>query len=312
LATVGNEAFPNNYPVFQLHPASANLIEKADREDQKLMSKLPLQDKIAWITGSSRGIGRVIADHLASLGAQIAIHGTTPHSTRAFNEADSLDAVAEEISQKHGRAIFPITGDLSDDATVRALVQQIQQQLGPIDILVNCAGGDIGAQGTMGENGGKPRSNDAIFIDLADITSVLNRNLMTCILCCRAVAPSMMERKAGWIVNIGSVGGTAGRDHGVIYGTAKAAVHHYSRGLAAQLRSHNVYVNVVAPGSTMTPRFLASRAIDAQQSSAENTLDRYGHSIEIARAVEFFVTPASSYVTGQVLRVDGGRQLWPA
>jgi 3-oxoacyl-[acyl-carrier protein] reductase len=62
----------------------------------------------------------------------------------------------------------------------------------------------------------------------------------------------------------------------------------------------------------MTPRFLASRAIDAQQSSAENTLDRYGHSIEIARAVEFFVTPASSYVTGQVLRVDGGRQLWPA
>lgn len=276
------------------------------------MSKLPLQDKIAWITGSSRGIGRVIADHLASLGAQVVIHGTTPYSTRAFNEADSLETVAQEITQKYGRAVLPVTGDLSDDPTVRALVEQIQQQHGPIDILVNCAGGDIGAQGTMGENGGKPRSNDAVFIDLADITSVLNRNLMTCILCCRAVAPSMMERKAGWIVNIGSVGGTAGRDHGVIYGTAKAAVHHYSRGLAAQLRSHNVYVNVVAPGSTMTPRFLASRAIDAQQSSAENTLDRYGHSIEIARAVEFFVTPASSYVTGQVLRVDGGRQLWPA
>lgn len=276
------------------------------------MSNLPLQDKIAWVTGSSRGIGRVIADHLASLGAQVAIHGTTPHSTRAFNEADSLDAVAQEIAQKYDRTILPVTGDLSDDATVRTLVEQIQQQVGPIDILVNCAGGDIGAQGTQGENGGKPCSNDAIFIDLADIKSVLDRNLMTCILCCRAVAPSMMERKAGWIVNIGSVGGTAGRDHGVIYGTAKAAVHHYSRGLAAQLRTHNVYVNVVAPGSTMTPRFLASRAIDENQQTAQNTLDRYGHSIEIARAVEFFVTPASSYVTGQVLRVDGGRQLWPA
>lgn len=275
------------------------------------MNDQPLQDKIAWVTGSSRGIGRVIADHLASLGARVAIHGTSPHSTRAFNEADSLEAVAQEIAHKYGKDILPVTGDLTDDATVQALVTQITQHFGQIDILINCAGGDIGAQGTLGENGGKPLSNDAIFIDLADIHSVLDRNLMTCILCCRAVAPAMMERKAGWIVNIGSTGGTGGRDHGVIYGTAKAAVHHYSRCLAAQLRPYNVYVNVVAPGSTMTPRFLASRAIDEAQRTAENTLDRYGHSIEIAQAVAFFVTPASSYVTGQVLRVDGGRQLWP-
>jgi 3-oxoacyl-[acyl-carrier protein] reductase len=272
----------------------------------------PLQGKTAWVTGSSRGIGRVIADHLASLGANVAIHGTSTHSTRAFNEADSLDAVAQEIAQTYQRDILAVAGDLADHDTVQTLTAQIQQRLGPIDILVNCAGGDIGAQGTMGANAGKPLSNDAIFIDLADIKSVLDRNLMTCILCCRAVAPAMMERKAGWIVNIGSVGGTVGRDHGVIYGTAKAAVHHYSRGLAAQLRPYNVYVNVVAPGSTMTPRFLASRTIDEGQRTAENTLERYGHSIEIARAVEFFVTPASSYVTGQVLRVDGGSQLWPA
>lgn len=276
------------------------------------MSNHPLQDKIAWVTGSSRGIGRVIADHLASLGAQVAIHGTTPDSTRAFNEAASLDAVAQEIAQKYTRTILPVTGDLTDEATVQSIADSITRHFGRIDILVNCAGGDIGAQGTMGENGGKPRNNDALFMELADIRSVLDRNLMTCILCCRAVAPAMMARKSGWIVNIGSVGGTGGRDHGVIYGTAKAAVHHYSRCLAAQLRTYNVYVNVVAPGSTMTPRFLASRAIDESQRTAENTLDRYGHSLEIARAVEFFVTPASSYVTGQVLRVDGGRQLWPA
>ena len=276
------------------------------------MSNHPLQDKIAWVTGSSRGIGRVIADHLASLGAQVAIHGTTPDSTRAFNEADSLDAVAQEIAQKYNRAILAVTGDLTDAGTVQSTVDTITQHFGQIDILVNCAGGDIGAQGTMGENGGKPRNNDALFMDLADIRSVLDRNLMTCILCCRAVAPAMMARKSGWIVNSGSVGGTGGRDHGVIYGTAKAAVHHYSRCLAAQVRTDNVYVNVVAPGSTMTPRFLASRAIDENQRTAQKTLDRYGHSLEIARAVEFFVTPASSYVTGQVLRVDGGRQLWPA
>ena len=276
------------------------------------MNDQPLHDKIAWVTGSSRGIGRVVADHLASLGAQVAIHGTTPHSTRAFNEADSLDAVAQEIGQKYNRPVLPVTGDLTDETTVQHAVDTITQQVGRIDILVNCAGGDIGAQGTLGENSGKPRNNDALFMDLNDIRSILDRNLMTCLLCCRAVAPAMMERKAGWIVNIGSVGGLGGRDHGVIYGTAKAAVHHYSRCLAAQLRPYNVYVNVVAPGSTMSPRFLASRAIDASQQTAQNTLDRYGHSIEIARAVAFFVTPASSYVTGQVLRVDGGRQLWPA
>lgn len=276
------------------------------------MTDQPLQDKTAWITGSSRGIGRVIAEHLATLGARVAIHGTTPYSTRAFNEADSLDDVAQAISTQAQREVFPVVGDLTDDATVQRLASQICQHFGQIDILVNCAGGDIGAQGTLGENGGKPLANDAIFIDLADIKSVLDRNLMTCLLCCRAVAPAMMARKAGWIVNIGSVGGTGGRDHGVIYGTAKAAVHHYSRCLAAQLRPYNVYVNVVAPGSTMTPRFLASRAVDERQRTAQATLDRYGHSIEIARAVAFFVTPASSYVTGQVLRVDGGRQLWPA
>jgi 3-oxoacyl-[acyl-carrier protein] reductase len=135
---------------------------------------------------------------------------------------------------------------------------------------------------------------------------------MTCILCCREVAPEMMARKSGWIVNIGSVGGLSGREQGAIYATAKAAVHEYSRCLADQLRSYNVYVNVIAPGPIVTPRFLASRPIDESQKNAEETLERYGQSIEIARVVEFLVSPASSYITGQVLRVDGGRQLWPA
>ena len=90
------------------------------------------------------------------------------------------------------------------------LAAQIRAQFGPIDILVNCAGGDIGAQGAMGENAGKPLANDAVHVSLDDVRTVLDRNIMTCILCCRAVAPEMMERKEGWIVNIGSIAGTDG------------------------------------------------------------------------------------------------------
>src|SRR5262245_49568945 len=105
------------------------------------MSEKSLADKIVWVTGSSRGIGRIIASHLASLGAQVAIHGTSPYSTRAFNEADSLEAVAQEIAQQQGGEVLPVWGDLTDEATVKNIVAQIRQKFGRIDILVNCAGG---------------------------------------------------------------------------------------------------------------------------------------------------------------------------
>ncbi len=271
----------------------------------------PLRNRTVWVTGSSRGIGRVIADHLVSLGARVAIHGTSPTSTRAFNEADSLQAVADEIAQAHGAEVLPVWGDLTVEEIVGDLAAQIHEVFGPIDILINCAGGDIGAQGTMGENAGKPIANDAVNVSVSDIHAVLDRNLMTCILCCKAIAPEMMARNEGWIVNIGSAGGMAGRDHGVIYSTAKAAVHQYTRCLAAQMRPHNVYVNAIAPGPIATPRFLASRPIEEDMQATTGTLDRYGQSIEVAYAVEFLVSEASSYITGQILRVDGGGQLFP-
>ncbi len=276
------------------------------------MSEKRLEDKVAWVTGSSRGIGRVIADHLADLGAKVAVHGTSPTSTRAFNEAESLDAVAQAIAAAHGSVVLSVWGDLTDAATVKQAADQIRQKFGQIDILVNCAGGDIGSQGVMGENAGKPLSNDAVFIAVEDVRAVLDRNIMTCILCCREVAPEMIARRAGWIVNIGSTGGLSGHTQGAIYSSAKAAVHEYTRCLAAQLRSNNVYANAVAPGPIVTPRFEASRPIDKAKKLTEGTLERYGWPIEIARAVEFLVTQDSSYVTGQVLRVDGGMQLWPA
>ena len=271
-----------------------------------------LEDKVAWVTGSSRGIGRVVADHLAGLGAKVAIHGTTPNSTRAFNEADSLAAVAHEIAEANSAEVLAVHGDLTDEAVVRDLTAQIRDRFGAIDILINNAGGDIGSQGTSGAKAGKPVQNDAVNVSLDDVRIVLERNLMTCILVCREVVPEMMARNSGWIVTIGSIAGLGGHASEVVYGTAKAAVHEYTRCLAAQLRPHGVYANVIAPGEIITARFVASRPTRDERKVHEGALTRYGWPEEVAKTVEFLVTPDSSYITGQILRIDGGAQLFPA
>ena len=271
-----------------------------------------LAGKVAWVTGSSRGIGRVVADHLAGLGAKVAVHGTTPVSTRAFNEADSLEAVASAIAEANDADVLAVHGDLTDDATVKSLAAEIRERFGRIDILINNAGGDIGSQGTAGAKAGKPVENDAVNVSLEDVRTVLDRNLMTCILVCREVVPEMMERASGWVVTIGSIAGLGGHRSEVVYGTAKAAVHEYTRCLAAQLRPYGVYANVIAPGEIITARFEASRPTRDERKVHEGALTRYGWPEEVAKAVEFLVTPDSSYISGQILRIDGGAQLFPA
>jgi 3-oxoacyl-[acyl-carrier protein] reductase len=275
-------------------------------------NKLHLAGKVAWVTGSSRGIGRAILNHLAQAGANVIIHGSGPDSPRAFNEGESLQAVAQGIEQEYGVACVPVYGDLTQESKVRHVLAQIHGKFNQIDILVNCAGGDVGAKGLQASMAGKPEKNDAIFIAFEDIRTVLDRNLMTCILCCCAVAPEMMARKSGKIINIGSVAGSIGREHAVIYATAKAAVNAYSRCLAVQLRPYNVNVNVVAPGDIVTERWKAGRSYDRQKTKIGDTLDRYGHPEEIAQVVEFLVSQHAGYISGQVLRVDGCTQPWPA
>ena len=145
-----------------------------------------------------------------------------------------------------------------------------------------------------------------------DIRSVLDRNLMTCILVCREVTPEMMERRAGRIVNFGSIAGLHGIRESVIYATAKAAVHEYTRCLAVMLRPYNVTVNAVAPGDIVTSRFAASRQTDPNRFVEETTLEGYGRPIEVARTVEFLVSEGGAYISGQIIRIDGGTQCWPA
>jgi 3-oxoacyl-[acyl-carrier protein] reductase len=271
-----------------------------------------LEGKTAWVTGSSRGIGRAIADHLASLGARVAVHGTTPTSSRAFNEANSLEEVARIIAAAHGASVFPVSGDLTYPDAVRRCAEAIKKEFGKIDILVNNAGGDVGSLGILGKNAGKPLVNDAVFVSLEDVRSIFDRNVMTCILCCREVVPGMIERKSGWIVNIGSVSGLSGHPSEAIYASAKAAVHEYTRCLAAYVRDYNIRANAVAPGLIVVPRIVSQGRADNAPKMTDATLKRPGYPIEIARAVEYLVTDDSSYMSGQVLRLDGGVQLFPA
>jgi 3-oxoacyl-[acyl-carrier protein] reductase len=265
----------------------------------------PLMGKTALVTGAGRGLGRAFAERLASLGADIAVHGMRENGPAEYGEGTTLTAVAEAVAAQHGVRTIRVLGDLTRGEDIERIVETTSRALGPIEILVHNAGGDIAAAG------GKPDPNDAVGIREEDVRAVLDRNLLATILTCQAVARGMMERRCGRIVTIGSVAAFKGRTQGSIYAVAKAGMTHYTRCLADQLRSYDVTVNCIAPGDTRTGRFMGTRAVDQARMVETGTLDRIATIDEVARVVEVFAGPLGAFVSGQVLRVDGGGQCWP-
>jgi 3-oxoacyl-[acyl-carrier protein] reductase len=245
-----------------------------------------LKDQIALVTGGSRGIGRGIAQAFAAEGARVAI------VYRGSREA--AETLTQEIAQAGGKAVA-FQADVADAAAVKSCVEQVEKELGPVDVLVNSAG----------------IIHDDLFVRLEPDAwnKVLQTNLGGTFNFCHAIAYAMMRRRSGRIINISSVAAEHVNLGQTNYAASKGAINSFTRALAVELASRGVTVNAIAPGFIETDMSAAVRNKAGDLIKKFIPMRRIGTPQDIARVAVFLASADSAYITGQVLTVDGGLSL---
>jgi 3-oxoacyl-[acyl-carrier protein] reductase len=242
-----------------------------------------LRDKVAVVTGASRGIGRAIALELAGLGASVVVNYRS--------NAGAATEVVEAIEAEGGQAVA-VQADVGDFEQAARLIKTATETMGRVDILVN--------------NAGTTRDQLLMLMKEDDWDVVLRTNLKSAFNCCKAVARQMVRQRGGRIVNVSSVSGICGQGGQTNYSASKAGLIGFTKSLAKELGPRNVTVNAIAPGFVVTdltadlPEELAEQAIEV------TPLRRMGRPEEIAHAVAFLVSDRAAFITGEVLTVDGG------
>ena len=241
---------------------------------------------VTLITGARRGIGRVIALRLASLGP-VALNDIKPGK-------DEMEKVADEIRAAGGEALA-VTGDVTNSEDVDAVVKQVVSDLGRLDVLVNNAG----------------ITRDGLLIRMSDDQwrSVIEVNLTGTFLCSRAAAKVMLRQRSGRIVNMASVVGVMGNAGQANYAASKAGLIGLTKSMARELAPRGITVNAIAPGFIVSPMTDELSEEAKEKLFSMIPLGRLGTAEDVADAVAFFASPAASYITGQVLKVDGGMHM---